>query len=69
MDIILKLSRFLYTLSLIAHGYRHFIYANFVAVTVPAWFPWYLLRTYLIGIVIIAAGLIKMMHPVFIIPG
>ncbi len=67
MDIILKLNRFLYTLSLIAHGYRHF--ANFVVVTVPASFPWHLLRTRLAGIIVMAAAIVKMMQPVFYYTG
>jgi len=69
MDNILKLSRFTYALLLIVFKTKHFIYVSFVAVTIPAWFPWHLLQTYLVGIVIIATAIIKMMHPVFIIPG
>ena len=69
MDIILKLSHFLYALRIITYGYRHFIYASFVVVTVPAWFPWHLLQTYLVGIVVIAAALIKMVQPVFYYTG
>jgi len=68
MDIILKLNRFLYALPLLTFRNQHFIYANFVIVTVPARLPWHLLRTYLVGIAIVAAAFIKMMHPVFILP-
>ena len=69
MDIILKLSHFLYALPIITHRYLHFIYASFAAVTIPAWFPWHLLQTFLVGIVIIATALIKTMHPVFYYSG
>jgi uncharacterized membrane protein len=57
MNRFLQSGRFLLAVPMILFGIEHFVYAGFVATLVPAWIPFHLFWTYLVGVALIAAGL------------
>ena len=57
MDIVLKLSRFLYAAAMFVFGIQHFVYADFTATIVPAWIPGHLFWVYFVGIALIVSAI------------
>jgi uncharacterized membrane protein len=57
LEPIMPVGRYFLPITVIAFGYAHFLYVEFVQSLVPAWIPGHVFWTYLAGVALIAAGL------------
>ena len=57
MELLFKISRFLYAATMAFFGYQHLKHGPSVSRFVPAYMPWHLFWTYLAGVAFIAAAI------------
>lgn len=58
----IPLGKIFFCITMISFGIDHFLYTQFVATLVPAWFPDRIFCTYLAGVALISAGVAIILH-------
>ncbi len=62
LEPIMPIGRYFLPITVVAFGYAHFLYVEFVQTLVPAWIPGHVFWTYFAGVALIASGLGIIFH-------